>query len=225
MVIGFSLLKNGKVIKLEKGMKLDVRDIAKTIKNANYDWALFHTRLASVGEKSDSNCHPFRKGDTIIAMNGTEKSVSFVSDVKDITDTEAILDIMEKYNLGLTALKKLSSIFVGFQKGKPFVVADNTYNIKVLYNKKNNAICFASTFPTKFRKNIFQPKECFTWFNGEMPKCLVKAKKFKVKNLVKKETYDEYYDSIEDFYNEYYGIKDVESMHGQCYLDEFEKAS
>lgn len=39
---------NNKVIKVEKGVNLDVRDIARVLKKTNYDWALFHTRLASV---------------------------------------------------------------------------------------------------------------------------------------------------------------------------------
>lgn len=58
---GFALMKKGKIIKIDKGINLDVRDIANTIKNTDYDWAIFHTRLASVGEKSDKNCHPFKR--------------------------------------------------------------------------------------------------------------------------------------------------------------------
>ena len=46
--IGVALLKNRKVIKIEKGVNLDVRDIARVLRKTNYDWALFHTRLASV---------------------------------------------------------------------------------------------------------------------------------------------------------------------------------
>lgn len=51
MEIGFALLKNRKVIKVEKGVNLDVRDIARVLKKNNYDWALFHTRLASIRRK------------------------------------------------------------------------------------------------------------------------------------------------------------------------------
>ena len=58
---GFAMLKNKNIIKLEKGVNLDVRDIANTMKNTDYDWAIFHTRLASVGEKNDKNCHPFKR--------------------------------------------------------------------------------------------------------------------------------------------------------------------
>ena len=155
---GFSLLKNGKVISLKKGVNLDVRDIANAFRKTDYDWALFHTRLASVGTISDKNCHPFRNGNIVLAMNGTEKSVDFLSNTLDITDTEAILDILCKYHLELPALKKLNSIFMGFYNGNPFVVADNVLNIKVYRNKK--ALAFASDFPYKF-KNTFVPKECF----------------------------------------------------------------
>lgn len=51
MVIGFALLKDKQIIKMEKGVNLDVRDIAKVLRKTNYDWALFHTRLASVRYK------------------------------------------------------------------------------------------------------------------------------------------------------------------------------
>ncbi len=45
---GFALLKDNKLIKFEKGVNLDVRDIANSIRKTNYDWCLFHTRFASV---------------------------------------------------------------------------------------------------------------------------------------------------------------------------------
>ena len=117
-------MKNKKIIKVEKGVNLDVRNIAKILRNTDYDWALFHTRLASMGNICDQNCHPFRRKDVVMAMNGTEKSVNFLSKIRDITDTEAILETIDKYNLSLAALKNFSSIFVGFFNGKPFVVAD-----------------------------------------------------------------------------------------------------
>lgn len=171
---GFALLKSNKIIKFEKGRKLDIRDISKYIKENDYDWCLFHTRFASVGIKSDKNCHPFIIGDMMLAMNGTERSVSFLSEVKDITDTEAILETISKYNLGLGALKKFSSIFMGFYKGKPFVVADNTYNIRVFKKEKSKALVFASKFPSKMMKNIYAPTDNFTWFENKLPDCLVK---------------------------------------------------
>lgn len=110
-------------------------------------------------------------------MNGTEHSVDFLSKTIDITDTEAILETMDKYNLGLAALRNFSSIFMGFLKGNPFVVADNTVSIKVLDNNKTKALVFASDFPSKFTSNIYEATERFTWYNGRLPKTLTKYKK------------------------------------------------
>lgn len=164
---GYALLRKGKIIEINKGVKLSVRDIAKTIRKKNYDWCIFHTRLASVGKKCDSNCHPFiRNNNEVIAMNGTENKIDFLSKPLEKTDTELILDVKVTYNLELPALTHFNSIFVGFSKGKPYVVADNTYNIRLLRNVKKNAIVFASEFPESMKKNIYSPKDTFIW-NGE----------------------------------------------------------
>ena len=200
---GFALMKNKKIIKLEKGVNLDVRDIANVFRKTNYDWAVFHTRLASVGTISDNNCHPFIRKNTVIAMNGTERTVQFLAKVKEITDTEAILETMDKYNLGLAALKNFNSIFVGFYNRNPFVVADNTRNIKILKNNTSKAIAFASSFPIKF-KNIFEPKECFVWNGGKLTVDLEKHKK---------RYFPVYYDNY--IYQE--------DLYGQCYLEALEK--
>ena len=176
---GYVLVKEGKIIKFEKGVNLNVKDIAQNIRNTNYDWCIFHTRFASMGTKCDKNCHPFIKDDIVLAMNGTERSVSFISEIREITDTEAILDTMIKYNLNLNALKHFRSIFMGLFKGKPFVIANNIMNIKILNNKKKEALVFASSFPAKFRNNIYEPLEEFTWNGEELPKNLIKCKKIK----------------------------------------------
>ncbi len=205
---GYIAVKNKKIVSYSKGINLDVRDIAKQLKSIEYDWAIFHTRLASVGSKIDRNCHPFIKGSYIIAMNGTERSVSFLSEAKDITDTEAILDIMNKHKLGLAALTNLSSIFVGFQKGDPFMVANNTRNIMLLYKKENNAIIFASEFPKNLRKDIYEFKECYVWNNEAINENLIR--KYKPAKPI----------SIHELYDYY----DFDGMYGQCYLKALKKA-
>ncbi len=202
---GFALLKNNRLIKFEKGVKLDVRDIARTIKNTDYDWCLFHTRLASVGDKSNRNCHPFIRKNTILAMNGTESSVSFLSNAREITDTEAILETISKFNLSLSVLKRFKSIFMGFHNGKPFVVADNISSIKILHKNSNNAIVFASSFPYKFRNNIYVPQEKFMWSGGKMPANLIKFK-------------SEYYSPI--LIDDYIYHDD---LYSQCYIEAISK--
>ncbi len=205
MEIGFALMKGEKIIKFEKGVNLDVRDIAKVLMKTNYDWALFHTRLASVGTRCDKNCHPFKRGDTILAMNGTERTVGFLSETMDITDTEAILETMSKYNLGLAALRKFSSIFMGFFKGKPFVVADNTYSIKVLNNKDTSALVFASSFPARFKNNIYEATKHFCWNGDKLPNVFKKYKR-------------KYYKPI--FFDDYVYHND---LYDQCYIEALEK--
>lgn len=169
MEIGFALLKENKLIKFEKGLHFDVRDISKILKNTNYDWCLFHTRLATFGSKKDSNCHPFIRKNTVLAMNGSEQSVSFISNALDITDTEVILDLISKYKLSINTLKNFTSVFMGFNNGNPFVVANNTQRIKLLKNKKTKAIVFASSFPYDFKENLYVPKENFIWNGGKLP--------------------------------------------------------
>lgn len=140
-------------------------------------------------------------------MNGTEHSVGFLSKTIDITDTEAILETMNKYNLGLAALRNFSSIFMGFFQGKPFVVADNIVNVKVLNNNNTKALVFASNFPTKFKSNIYEATERFTWCNEELPDTLIKYKK-------------RYYSTR--YFNDYLYHDD---LYGQCYLEALKKGS
>ena len=185
---GYSLMKNGKVIDYNKGINLDVRDIAKKMQNTDYDWAIFHTRWASVGSKSDKNCHPFRREDTVLAMNGTEPSVSFIADTTEMTDTESILDLIYKYHLGLSTLRRFRSIFIGFSNKKPFIVANNTINIKLLKNEETKALVFASSFPYAFKKNIFEAKEGFSWIGGKLPNVFTKY----VRRYYKPITFEDY---------------------------------
>lgn len=164
---GYALLRKGKVIELNKGINLSVKEITQIIRRKNYDWCIFHTRLASVGILSDENCHPFIKNSReVMAMNGTENKMDFISEPLGITDTQAILETKVKYNFGLPALKHFKSIFVGFSNGKPYVVADNTYNIRLLRNSKKNAIVFASAFPENIKKKVYKPLDPFIW-NGD----------------------------------------------------------
>ncbi len=168
MGIGYVAVKDKKIVAFQKGFNLDVRDISKKLRKMEYDWVIFHTRYASVGDKNNRNCHPFIKGNNAIAMNGTEQSVSFLNCAMDITDTEAIFKILIDYKLEIAALSNLRSIFVGFKNGEPYMVANNTSNIKILHNKKNNAIVFASEFPVKFKKNIYELKKEYIWCNSSI---------------------------------------------------------
>ena len=93
---------------------------------------------------------------------------------------------------------------MGFYKGKPFVVADNTVSIEILNNKNNQAIVFASRFPKKFKYNIFEPENCFTWNGGKLPKMYKRYNKI-------------YTSPVElDYIFE-------NDLYGQCYLEAYKK--
>lgn len=208
---GVALLRKGKVIYLEKGVKLTVKEIANTIRKKDYDWCIFHTRLASIGSKRDSNCHPFMIGTEVMAMNGTERTEELLTKAKDITDTEAILSIKEKFNLEIPVLKNLSSIFVGFTKGKPYVVANNTRNIQLMYKKNDKSIVFASEFPDKLKKNIYDANKEFIWNGDEIDLSNFKMHKKKKQEKFKQITFSDFqeFDEIEYYQNLYeYWYKD-----------------
>lgn len=192
MAIGYVAVKNKKIITFQKGVNLDVRDIAENLKKINYDWAIFHTRWASVGNKCNRNCHPFVRENDAMAMNGTEQSAAFLNNAMDITDTEAIFKILTDYRLGIASLSNLKSIFVGFKDGIPYMVANNINNIKILHNKKNNAIVFASEFPESFKKNIYELKKEYIWCNKEINHSFLRHYKA-IKKIDYMNLYDWYY--------------------------------
>lgn len=130
-------------------------------------------------------------------MNGTEHSVNFISSTTEMTDTETILDLINKYNLEITALNHFSSIFIGFNKGRPFVVANNTSNIKMY--KDGKALVFASSFPSTFRNNIYKPREKFIWNGESIPDVFEKLKTYTCKLI----PYDDY-SYHEDLYEQFY---------------------
>ncbi len=212
---GVSLLKEGKVIFFKKGTNLSIKEISRIIRKRKYDWCIFHTRFASIGSKSDKNCHPFIIGDEVMAMNGTEMCESLLTNAKDITDTEAILNVKEKFNLEIPALMNLNSIFVGFSKGKPYVVANNAYNIKLMYKKRDNAIVFASEFPKKFQRNIYEIKEKFIWFGENID--ISKFRKYRKTKQLKywQMNFNEYF----PLYNE----ENYEDLYDYYYQEEYEK--
>ena len=135
-------------------------------------------------------------------MNGTEPSVSFVSDTTEMTDTESILDLIYKYHLGISALKRFSSIFVGFTNRRPFVVANNTFNIKILKNDETKALVFASSFPYNFKKNIFEAKYDFLWNGGKLPNVFRKYKRYFYKPV----TFEDYGLYENEFEQIYWGL-------------------
>lgn len=161
---GYALLKDGCVVRFEKGVNLGVEAIAKVIETADYDWVLFHTREASTGSVSDANCHPFRafgKAELVAGVNGNEKEVAALAKAAGgITDSEFIIRLVAEMGLPLReTLLIYESNFFGFYNGKPFIKKGNR---DMLAWKKGKAVVFASDFPFGMT-GLEKPGQDFFW--------------------------------------------------------------
>lgn len=145
---GLLLIKNNDIIYYKKGVKYKPEDAIIDINEYNADYILWHTRLASVGEVNNKNCHPFVTKDNTFAlmMNGTERQIGAFSNILNKTDTELIFDLINNYNLDISVLRQLSSNFIGYQKGIGTFVVNNA-GLEYLINK---GFVIASEFPNEW---------------------------------------------------------------------------
>lgn len=151
---GFALVKDKKVVFLKKGVYLTNDEIAKIVDKMDYDWLLYHTRIASMGSVCDANCHPFRQGNLVLAMNGTETDFKGVANLFNTTDTEAIAKIITRFRLPIRkVLTKLTGTYVGFINGVAFAVSNSEgyKNLEIVKND-DGALIFASELPAVFER-------------------------------------------------------------------------
>lgn len=165
---GIALLKNGKISFMHKSLEYSSAKIARQLRRMDWDWCVFHTRVKSVGAVNDKNCHPYRIGNTVLAMNGTETTYSGLANELEVTDTNAILLCVKKFNLDLfKTIKDLSSNFIGFENGVPFATSPNSWKSYEIAKDDDGAIIISSSLPSDFEK--FEPvKKPFMWKEGEV---------------------------------------------------------
>ena len=150
---GYALVKDGKCVDLRKGVNLTNKTIAKAVKKTDFDWFIYHTRLASCGTIADRNCHPFQHpltGD-ILAANGTERDIVLYNRDNHIdrTDTETLLLDFLRDDEFFADTGICWSTLVGIHKGKAFA----RKNLGSLYKLAltPNIIALASEFPTRLQ--------------------------------------------------------------------------
>jgi hypothetical protein len=165
---GLALLKNKEIILLEKGVKYSNEEIVKALHETDYDWALYHTRIPSVGDRTDENCHPFMVGETVLAMNGTESITSSIAKLSGMTDTEAVLRLIKAFDFPFfdTLEKEMNSTYMGFHNGVPYVVTHTKawMGVQMSYDPESDGIVFASTISEPGFKHKFSPKRVpFLW--------------------------------------------------------------
>lgn len=144
---GLVLIKNHKIIFFKKGVEYTVSEIYDELIKKDYDYALFHTRLASIGDINDSNCHPFvnEENDSALAMNGTIVKFFSFANKKKISDTEFLFERIKNLNLieMLKELIKYDAAFIGCNNGIPFLVK----NMGDMRRFKGAPVLYASKFP------------------------------------------------------------------------------
>lgn len=130
---------------IRKGVWLTNEDIAEEIL-VNIDcikWIIYHTRLASVGNISDENCHPFNDNGRVMAMNGTERNYAIID--SSLTDTENIL--LTTNNITKDT-RKYRSVFLGYENGKVFA-NKNCGSLEYIPCEHGGKV-FASCFPIEY---------------------------------------------------------------------------
>lgn len=179
---GVASVKNGKLY-FKKGIRLSVKKAAKLAFEPGVEWFLFHTRWASVGDISNSNCHPFQHGRIVAAMNGTEIGLkSLAKAMGGITDTEASIISIAAISAGKPPLeiaksfKELDSVFVGLIKWEngytPFASVGSPFGDLQVY-EDGDAIIMASELPLKDQSKVMNALEGFYWAGGPVPKELL----------------------------------------------------
>lgn len=205
---GYALVKNGKIIAYDKGQALTNEAIYHKIKGVkDWDYALYHTRIASVGTRSDSNCHPFVHENSAIAMNGTVYDFYDIAEVLEKTDTELIFKLVRDLKPLKTthALASIGAIFVGFSKGKPYAVKGSGDLVK--YTKGTGSF-HASSFPTNVPSHLYTTlHKGYIWINGN-----VIQEKTKVKVSVSKYSGYSGYSDYDKYFDNSYRSKDREEF-------------
>jgi len=142
---GLVFCRDRKLFGLKKGLDLSVETIYDDIMSYNFDYVLFHTRIASVSSRLDENCHPFAHENSALAMNGTEHGLANAASAVNRTDSELIFDLVKDKNINYTSkiLTSFDSAFVGFCEGKPYAFK----NYGALCEYLIEDFFFASSFP------------------------------------------------------------------------------
>jgi len=161
------LAKGKKVVEFIKGLDVTIADVDRLFAKNTYDYALFHTRIASVSSRSNDNCHPYVFNNSALAMNGTEYGLSHAGKAVDKTDSELIFDMVKDKPLNYTSklLSAFSSVFVGFVDGKPYAFK-NGGELQEYTSITENDFLFASSFPHDV-KNVDRLFYGFSYINGQ----------------------------------------------------------
>ena len=170
--IGYVIVKDGLIQTYFRSCSKDrIAKATKALLRRNYDYALFHTRLASLGSVSVANCHPFVSDTrTAMAMNGTIASLALLSQATEKTDTELLFNTVSKMSISntITTLRKLAPAFIGICEGRPYLVKNLGDMVEWTYENldKHNDFFFVSSLPSHADDGKLFLPDSFTWIDG-----------------------------------------------------------
>ncbi len=159
---GVVFMKNGEIVEGRKGVKLSNEEICTMEINLDYDWMIYHTRLVSVGSKTDSQCHPYWEGNDVLAMNGTDMDFSNVADAMGTSDSDIIFRVLRGTTpeQAMEILGHIDAIFVGAIDGKP-IASSSPLGDLCRWGKK----MFASSFPKGVPSTLMNGEG---WIDGKL---------------------------------------------------------
>lgn len=169
---GFLLIRDGKIVFKAKGLAMTNESIVMYANKVEFDWLIYHTRVASAGSTKDENCHPYWNSTSTfaLAMNGTVRDVGNLAKDLDITDTDLIYRMINKRIIDVEAVRHVGPNFIGFKDNKVWA-CNNGYSTGGLkYIDKDGVIAIASEFPNEFIKDYETMDEYFWWEGEELKK-------------------------------------------------------
>lgn len=163
---GVVLYGGGEIIHYERGVEIHAERAAAVLEGFDYEWAVFHSREASIGSIRDENCHPFvieGRHHLVLAANGNETQMAQLGRMTgDRTDTEFIARMIVEMDLPFPqTLGCFYSNFIGIYDGKPFAKKGDRQLLKL---QTDGDIVFASDFPFGM-SDITKPEQNYCWFD------------------------------------------------------------
>lgn len=203
---GYALIREGCVVQCRKGKKLTNEEIYHDIKGCKeWDYVIYHTRIASSGDISDAGCHPFISTDNrnALAMNGTIPELADFANILRSVDSELVFRMVQGYTAKETclALAQLDVIFVGLVNGLPYAVKGCGDLVRWKLGARVTSF-HASELPSDVPNNQILPCEAgYIWLN----ETIIRQPKKETKNYGYGGYYDGYYSSrYNSLYDEAY---------------------
>lgn len=177
-----TLWKNTGTVSIHKGCRFTTAQAAARVFtdiDQGAQWALFHTRLATAGDRTSKHCHPFRAGSLVLAHNGHSRTWAQLGASIGLTDSECLARTWSRLRLPISMLAEINGVFMGFHEGHPFVVKGDEYDhLSIALHRASGAMLFASELDERVSAYFDQTIEAgsFNWYGGALDMHMIKPR-------------------------------------------------